>query len=202
VRKPIPQNSATPLRPAFIRPSLPVLTSTPPTGSEWLHEIEFDGYRAQLHKDGEDIALYSKNGKDFSTRFKDIARAVGKLPAKSFIIDAEIVASDAEGRPVFRALHSGAKEGLSGWCFDLLTLDGHDFTREPLTARRRRSRSCLGSRRAFCFTRNRLTRQAVALGLEGIVSKRADQPYVSGTNRGWLKVKTHDWRDANKERGE
>jgi bifunctional non-homologous end joining protein LigD len=89
------------------------LTTSPPSGKEWLHEIKLDGYRAQLHKEGSDVALYSKNGKDFTTRFKDIARAVEKVPAKSLIIDAEIVASDAEGRPDFRALHSGAKEGLS-----------------------------------------------------------------------------------------
>ena len=47
-----------------------------------------------------------------------------------------------------------------------------------------------------------LLRQAAVLGLEGIVSKRSDQPYVSGTNRGWVKVKTHDWREAIKDRGE
>jgi ATP-dependent DNA ligase len=38
--------------------------------------------------------------------------------------------------------------------------------------------------------------------LEGIVSKRSDQPYVSGKNRGWIKVKCHAWREANKNRGE
>jgi ATP-dependent DNA ligase len=47
-----------------------------------------------------------------------------------------------------------------------------------------------------------LLQQAVAMGLEGIVSKRADQANISGNNRGWLKVKTHDWCEANKDRAE
>lgn len=197
-----------PLRTSFIRPSLPVLTSSPPVGPGWLHEIKFDGYRAQLHKNGDKVALYSKNGKDFTARFKAVARAVAELPAKSFIIDAEIVANDAEGRPDFRALHSGAKEGLSAWCFDLLALDGRDCTRDPLTARRKALKKLFKKPQpGLLYSESfddaeALLRQAVILGLEGIVSKRADQPYVSGTNRGWLKVKTHDWREANKERGE
>ena len=123
-------------RAAFIPPSNPILRSEPPSGEGWLHEIKFDGYRAQLHKDGDDVAIYSKNGKDFTTRFRGIARAVALLPAKRIIIDAEIVASDAEGRPDFRALHSGAKEGLCAWCFDLLALNDRDTAALPLAARR------------------------------------------------------------------
>jgi bifunctional non-homologous end joining protein LigD len=197
------------LRSAFIPPSNPVLRSEPPTDPGWLHEIKFDGYRAQLHKNAPEVAIYSKSGKDFTSRFKTIAKAVALLPAKRFIIDAEIVASDAEGRPDFRALHSGAQEGLCAWCFDLLVLDDRDLTREPLTVRRKALRKLFKRGGFDCVKYSEsfddpiaLLRQAAVMGLEGVVSKRADQPYVSGTNRGWVKVKTHDWRERNKDRGE
>lgn len=69
--------------------------------------MKFDGYPAQLHKDCDEVVLYSNNGKDIFARFKSIAKAVASLPVKRAIIHAEIVASDAEGRPDFRALHGG-----------------------------------------------------------------------------------------------
>lgn len=110
-------------RAEFICPSNPVLRAEPPTGEGWLHEIKFDCYRAQPHKDGDEVTLFSKNGRDFTARFKSIGRALERLSLRRIIIDAEIVACDAERKPDFRALHSGAKEGLCAWCFDLLALD-------------------------------------------------------------------------------
>ena len=53
----------------FIIPAHPVLRDRPPKGDGWLHEVKFDGYRAQLHKAGKAAAIYSKNGWDFSNRF-------------------------------------------------------------------------------------------------------------------------------------
>jgi bifunctional non-homologous end joining protein LigD len=196
-------------RAAFIPPSNSARRAEPPEGDGWLHEIKFDGYRAQLHKDGDDVILLSKSGKDFTARFKGIAKAVALLPVEHAIIDAEVVASDAEGRPDFRALHSGAKEGLCAWCFDLLALDGESLVRQPLTVRRARlaplvkklAHENLRYSESFEDALS-LLRQAAVMGLEGVVSKRADQPYVSGTNRSWVKVKTHDGREANKDRGE
>lgn len=193
----------------FISPSNPVLRSEPPTEAGWLHEVKFDGYRAQLQKDGDQVALFSKNGKDFTARFKPIAKAVALLPVRHVIIDAEIVACDAEGKPDFRALHSGAKEGLCAWCFDLLAVDERDITKLPLVERRKllaplikkAAHPSLRYSEAFADPLE-LLKQAAVMGLEGVVSKRADQPYLSGANRGWVKVKTHDWREANKNRGE
>lgn len=196
-------------RAVFIPPSNPVLRSEPPTDVGWLHEVKFDGYRAQLHKDGDEVALFSKNGKDFTARFKSIARAIALLPVRHVIIDAEIVASDVDGRPDFRALHGGAREGLCAWCFDLLAMDERDITKLPLVERRallaplikKAAHPALRYSEAFADPVALLT-QATVMGLEGVVSKRADQPYVGGTNRGWVKVKTHDWREANRDRAE
>lgn len=193
---------------AFIPPSDPVEQTTQPTGKGWCHEVKFDGYRLQLHKAGERALILSKNGKDLTSRFRDVARAVAELPCQSCIIDAEGCALDAEGRPDFRALVGGQKDKVA-WCFDLLEVDGRDMRPFPLVTRRVRLKSLL--KRAdsdILLTSKTFTDPAKLLdacdarGLEGIVSKKADQPYVSGKNRGWVKVKCHAWRATAKGRRE
>lgn len=195
--------------PAFIPPSEPIEQSTPPAEKGWIHEVKFDGYRLQLHKVGDRAHVYSKNGKPFSERFPDFAKAAAALPCKSCIIDCEGVALDAACRPDFRALVGGQKHSRVAWCFDLFEINGCDMRDQPLTVRRARLAALLkkaGSeilRYSEPFPNaNKLLAVLDAQGLEGIVSKRADQRYVSGRNRGWVKVKCHAWRAANHDRGE
>jgi bifunctional non-homologous end joining protein LigD len=193
----------------FIRPSEPVEQDEPPSGAGWVHEVKFDGYRLQLHKDGERALVWSKNGKDFTERFRDVAKHVAGLPCKSCVIDAEGVALDAEGRPDFRALVGGQRHSRVAWCFDLLEIDGRDLRALPLTTRRARLGALLKRAQDDLLRFSETFPDPLKLlgalderGLEGIVSKRADQPYVSGKNRGWIKVKCHAWRSANQDRGE
>jgi bifunctional non-homologous end joining protein LigD len=175
--------------------------------------VKFDGYRLQLHKasvgDAHTSVVWSKNGKDFTARFRDLARAVAALPCKSCIIDAEGVALDSEGRPDFRALVGGQKHSRVAWCFDLLEIDGRDLSSFPLVTRRARLKALLKKagdellRYSDSFPDPlKLLAALDERGLEGIVSKKTDQPYVSGKNRGWVKVKCHAWRAANSWRGE
>jgi bifunctional non-homologous end joining protein LigD len=88
----------------FITPSAPVLKTAPPRGDGWLHEVKFDGWRAQLHKDGDAVTIYSRNGKDLTERFSFVRDSIAALPASSAIIDAELVACDDDGKPDFGAL--------------------------------------------------------------------------------------------------
>jgi bifunctional non-homologous end joining protein LigD len=203
----------------FIPPTEPVLAEMPPKGKGWCHEVKFDGYRLQLQKVGAasvahsatatpTVRIFSKNGKDFTTRFRDVARAVLALPCQSCIIDAEGCALDADGNPDFRALVGGQKDKVA-WCFDLLEVDGRDMRPFPLVTRRVRLKALLkraASELLLCSEAfadpAKLLDACDARGLEGIVSKKADQPYVSGKNRGWVKVKCHAWRAANAGRGE
>lgn len=194
---------------AFIPPSEPVEQSLPPQGKGWVHEVKFDGYRLQLHKDGDRAFIWSKNGKDFTARFRDLAKAVAALPCKTCIIDAEGCALDAEGRPDFRALVGGQKHNRVAWCFDLLEIDGRDMSPFPLLTRRVRLAALIKKagdellRMSDTFPDPlKLLAALDERGLEGIVSKKSDQPYVSGKNRGWIKVKCHSWRGANRDRGE
>lgn len=119
------------------------------------------------------------------------------------------MALDAEGRPDFRALVGGQKHSRVAWCFDLLEIDGRDLRSFPLVTRRVRLKALLKKagdellRYSDSFPDPlKLLAALDERGLEGIVSKKTDQPYVSGKNRGWIKVKCHAWRVANSDRGE
>ena len=194
-------------RTAFIVPSAPVLKKAPPSGPEWLHEVKHDGWRAQLHRHDGGSTILSKSGKDISGRFAVIELALRSL--RSCVIDAEIVGCDAKGVPHFRSLMAGNAHGFCAWCFDLLSVGGKDVRREPLEERRARLEGLLGGADADLLRFSeafddpeKLLAGALELGLEGIVSKKRDQPYRSGKNVGWIKVKTAAWREANRDRWE
>jgi bifunctional non-homologous end joining protein LigD len=194
----------------FIVPSQPTPRHRPPKGEQWLHEVKFDGYRVQLHKVGKDVTIFSRNGADFSSRWPAIAIALQELPAKSAIIDAEVVASNAKGMPDFAALHSrtAKPEDFCAWAFDLLELNGMNLRpQQPLTRRAKLQKLVARFDNSFvrfseAFTdAERLLAECERLGLEGIVSKMGNQPYRSGKGD-WVKVKTKAWREANRDRRE
>ena len=108
----------------FIRPMAPTLARAPPAGPEWLHEVKFDGWRAQLHVENGSATLYSKNGADFTTRFRALRPVLESIPARSAIIDCELVACDESGMPCFQTLMTLGNKApaLCLWCFDLLHL--------------------------------------------------------------------------------
>lgn len=191
----------------FIKPSEPIERSLPPEGDDRLHEIKWDGYRAQLHKMDDEVHIFSRNGK-WMPRFKPMLEPLSRLPTKSAIIDAEFVALNAKGLPDFRALVSGQSHSLVCFCFDLLELNGKDMKPLPLVKRRAALEKLL-ARAAIPelayseaqMDANILLARLDKLGMEGIVSKLKTQPYVSGRNAGWQKTKCHVWRKANCDRG-
>jgi bifunctional non-homologous end joining protein LigD len=194
----------------FIIPSQPAERIRPPAGDAWLHEVKFDGYRCQLHKAGNDIVIFSKNGRDFTNRFPGIRDAVLTLPCKSAIIDGEVVACKNDGTPDFRALHSGnySQEILCVWAFDLMEINGEDLRPSPLVARKRKLETLL-RRHDHPYVRysepfkngEQLLAECRQRGLEGVVSKRKQAPYKSG-KCDWIKVKCAQWIEANKNRGD
>jgi bifunctional non-homologous end joining protein LigD len=189
---------------ACIVPSAPVLKRAPPSGPGWLHEVKHDGWRAQLHRHDADATILSKSGKDMSGRFAVVGSALRSL--RPCVIDAEIVGCDANGIPDFRSLMAGNAHGFCAWCFDLLSVGGKDVRRKPLEERRARLEGLLAGADADLLRfseafddAEKLLAAALELGLGGIVSKKRDQPYPSGKNVGWVKVKTAAWRDANRD---
>jgi bifunctional non-homologous end joining protein LigD len=193
---------------AFIQPSAPVLRPSAPIGEGWIHELKHDGYRAQIHKDARAVTVYSRYGKDMTKRFRALVGSANRLRATSLIIDAEIVACDEEGHPDFRTIMASRNPTICAWCFDLLALDGEDLRLRPLLWRRAILRRLLKRKRGLLrFSEDfhdpiALHAAVDRMGLEGIVSKKADQPYKSGRNPGWIKTKTTRWREGNRQRWE
>jgi ATP-dependent DNA ligase len=94
----------------------------PPEGREWRYELKLDGFRAIDRKSGRSGQLWSRNQKDFTRRFPDVVKGIAELPSNT-VIDGEIVALDATGKPSFNLLQ-GFGAGASAivlYTFDLLT---------------------------------------------------------------------------------
>ena len=137
-------------RSAFLPIASPRLVKEPPTGPDWLHEVKFDGFRIQIHKAGDEVRLYSRNGKDFTDRFPAVAAAALGLGAKKAVLDGELVVCDGSDRPDFYALLGRRLSGLCVWCFDLLSLNGRDL-RSALTPAQEEARGCLKQDRQRCY---------------------------------------------------
>ncbi len=193
------------------------LVDAVPTGSAWLHEVKYDGYRALVSIANGKAKVFTRTGLDWTDKFAAIAAAAAKLPVKSALIDGEIVAFK-DGHPDFSTLKDAisANGDMTLFAFDLLALDGEDLTGlsnldrkarlQPLIPededRLRYSDHVIGAGEQLFET---MCRE----GLEGIVSKRADAPYAGKRTKAWLKVKcTHrqefvivGWLPSNKKRG-
>ena len=102
--------------------------------------MKFDGYRALAFKVGKEVRLLSRNRTLFNNNYPVLVDALKSLRAKSFIIDGEITALDAEGRTSFQLLQSygGNKQTpLIYYAFDLLNFERADLRSRPLTERRK-----------------------------------------------------------------
>jgi bifunctional non-homologous end joining protein LigD len=195
-----PSRSAEAAPPAFIEPCISTTVPSVPPGDEWLHEFKWDGYRLMVRIDHGQVSLLTRNGFDWSERFPTIAKAAAELQVASAYIDGEAVVEE-RGVPDFRALRVALGEGRGDKAvliaFDLLFLDGEDLRRTPLEERKRLLASILApapGRSAMVYSEHAelgdfMMKQAEGLGLEGVVSKRRDRPYVSGPTRDWLKIK-------------
>ncbi|EFG8200248.1 ATP-dependent DNA ligase, partial [Escherichia coli] len=187
--------------PGFIEPCLATLQAHPPSGPEWLHEVKLDGYRIQAHLAGGKATLFTRTGLDWTPKFGDqIAAALEGLPVDDAILDGEIAVLDARGATSFSALQQAlsdkAGERLTYFLFDLLWLNGEDLRSEPLSARKQRLQDVLSDQSAplqysehFTQAGQTVFAHVCRLGMEGIVSKRADAPYASGRVHDWLKAK-------------
>jgi ATP-dependent DNA ligase len=92
----------------FIEPMLLLRTDSLPEGSYWIYEIKFDGYRSIAFKTGGKVHLRSRNDNDFSLRYPGIVKALAAMPDET-VIDGEVVALDAEGKPSFNTLRISAQ---------------------------------------------------------------------------------------------
>jgi bifunctional non-homologous end joining protein LigD len=187
--------------PSFVPPSLATLRETAPNGPQWLHEVKFDGYRIQARLDHGAVRLLTRKGLDWTEKFPNVARAVAALPAKTALIDGEIVIEDEGGVSSFSglqaALKAGERERFIYYVFDLLHLDGGDLAKLPLIERKGALEELVGTKRSgpirysehFDTDGSTMLARACDLHLEGIVSKRAQAPYSPGRSESFIKTK-------------
>jgi bifunctional non-homologous end joining protein LigD len=188
--------------PTFIAPQLCSSVERPPTGSEWIHEIKFDGYRIQMRIERGEVSLKTRKGLDWTPKFGAIARAAEQLP--DCIVDGEIVALDHRGSPDFAGLQAALSDGKSDdlifFAFDLLFLTGDDLRRRSLADRKLLLKKLIektyGHDQAeiryvehFKNGGEAVLKSACRMSLEGIVSKQAAARYVSGRTNSWSKAK-------------
>jgi bifunctional non-homologous end joining protein LigD len=81
----------------FIKPMTPTLAKVPPVGEDWIHEVQFDGWRAQVHVEDGEATIFSRTGADLTRRFRALKPVIDAIPATSAIIDCELVACDEAG---------------------------------------------------------------------------------------------------------
>jgi bifunctional non-homologous end joining protein LigD len=186
--------------PEFIQPQLAMQSTQAVTADGWLHELKLDGYRIQARKQGAEVKLLTRTGLDWTHRMKAIASEIKALPAKSLLLDGEVVVLAENGTTSFADLQAAFQEGvrkpLTYFVFDFLHLNGHNLRNLPLIDRKAILTRLLRSAGEFIRLSEHLDtdgeaifRNACALQAEGIVSKRAQSKYVSGRTSDWLKVK-------------
>jgi bifunctional non-homologous end joining protein LigD len=175
-----------------------------PEGPDWLYELKFDGYRALAIKTAGKVDLRSRNDNDFNPRYPGIVKALAAMPDET-VIDGEVVALDADGRPSFNMLQNYASGAdLHYFIFDVLILQGRDVRGEPLTKRRallekhvfpemvepiRYSPVLDGSLKD-------LIQSVKAQALEGLVAKRRASRYEAGMRSGaWQKMRVNQGQE-------
>ncbi len=207
IRKRDPDQPSLPFdeMPVRIEPCLALLKPTVPAGPDWLYEVKWDGYRLAIHIEPKGVRIITRGGHDWTHRFPAIADAAGNLGVTTAILDGEAVVLDEQGRSDFGALQRslGGRGGkrISTesilYAFDLLYLDGHDFTRTELSVRRHLLEDVMPAEETgairlseeLTLDADSLLEHACHVGLEGIIAKHRDRPYRSGRTGDWLKIK-------------
>jgi len=163
----------------------------------WVYEIKWDGYRA-IADVGKDIKLYSRNGLDFSKDYPSVYEALKKIK-KGTILDGEIVAVDAAGKPSFQLIQQYAQNDRVALCyyvFDCLAVGGKSIEDKSLLERKEILKKLLPESDVIRYC-DHISEQGQAFfkamqqqGLEGMIAKRADSIYTEGArSNDWLKVK-------------
>ncbi len=184
--------------PIFVPPQLPTLSTEPPSGPEWLHEIKHDGYRTIVAIDHGMARAFTGNGYDWTAKYAPIVTVCAKLRCQSALLDGEMVVENDHGVSEFTALRSAIANDPSRlvfFAFDLLFLNGQDLRARPLVDRRTKLQHllrdpCSSLRYSEHFSGDGAAffKAAVKHGLEGIVSKNVRSHYRSGPSKDWLKT--------------
>ena len=197
--------AASPDQPAWLDPELATLTQDRFSDPAWIFERKLDGERCLAFRSGGQVRLMTRNQKDDTSTYPEIAQALGAERASDFIIDGEIVALDGTQTRFARlqqrlGVRQPGPDLLAAvpayyYNFDVLWAGGRDLRPLPLRERKRILRELLTFDDHLRFTEHVDTngesyfRQACGNGWEGVIAKRADAPYRAGRTKDWLKFK-------------
>ncbi|HLW54486.1 MAG TPA: DNA ligase D [Candidatus Angelobacter sp.] len=199
--------------PVKLEPMLAVLGDKLPSGTDWLYEVKWDGYRALCFLSGGKLRMVSRRGNNMDKQFPEVCEALlAAVKAETAIVDGEVVAVDENGIPSFqllqnrtgfrKAVNTGVKaQALGFFAFDLIYLNGYDLRKAALIDRRRLLQSILLPSNTvrysdhFAGKGEELLEAVRARGLEGIVAKRADSRYESRRTSTWIKLKVTNQQD-------
>ncbi len=194
--------------PARLAPMLAEPADAPFLRDGWMWEPKLDGYRVLAFVDGGNVRLRSRRGLDLAPAFPQLAAELARQDVQGMILDGEIVAFDAAGKPSFAALQERAQLSTEReiaaadrtmpvvfYCFDLLHFAGIDLRQSPYADRRRYLLQCLLPTPRVQLVHAAedgvaLNAAALASGFEGVVGKRTSSRYEAGRrSTAWIKVK-------------
>jgi bifunctional non-homologous end joining protein LigD len=182
--------------PFRVSPMLATLVDEPFQKPNWIFEEKYDGVRMLAYKEGSRVSLISRNAIDRSARYPEIAKAIGKLRAKTLLLDGEIVIFNAKNVSSFQALQQGKGQAKYA-VFDCLYENGKDLRKKPLSERRATLESALQPSPLFFLSAKlgddglKAFKTATKRGFEGVVAKNLASTYVERRSSEWLKVKVH-----------
>ncbi len=194
--------------PATLAPMLAEAGDAPFKRAGWMWEPKLDGYRVLAFIDEHGVKLRSRRGLELADKFPRLVAELGQQAAGSMVLDGEIVAFDASGRPSFAALQDRAQLKTEReiatadlntpvvlFCFDLLHFAGVDLRKSPYEDRRRYLAQCLLPSSLVQLVHAEedgvaLSAAALASGFEGVIGKRKESRYEAGRrSASWVKVK-------------
>ena len=175
-------------------------------------EAKYDGFRLQIHKKGEEVYIYSRNLEPMTEMLPEIKQAITKIDADELIIEGEALAVNEQTGEFYPFqitiqrkrkynIYEYSKEyPLKLFCFDLLYLNGEDYTTKAFIDRRKKLEDLITFRNTLELSELRIVQSAkeveeffedaILRGLEGIMGKRLDAPYTAGSrNFNWVKLK-------------
>jgi bifunctional non-homologous end joining protein LigD len=190
--------SRTSTLPKRLQPMLATLTEAPFDDPGWVFEDKYDGFRMIAEIRRGKVALYSRNGKIISHSYIEVAKALEGVKGDA-VIDGELVAIGKDGVSHFQLLQNALRhEAKLQYCaFDLMFENAADLRKQPLLERKKRLKAILPRDKLIAFSSHRkgdgkkFFAEAEQKGLEGLMAKRADSTYTSGSRTpDWLKIKT------------
>lgn len=199
--------------PKSISPMMATLGSKLPSGTDWLYEVKWDGYRALCFFHDDKVRMLSRRGNPMNAQFPEVAKALLEaVKAETAILDGEIVAFDENGVPSFQllqnrtgfrrsAISKDKPHWLGFFAFDLLYLNGYDLRRCALIDRRQLLSSIVHPNETVRYSEHftgkgdELLHAVREKGLEGIVAKQAQSRYESKRSTDWIKIKVVSQQD-------